>query len=345
MSEYTYTFNQERTFGIEIECIIKAEYTRTNVLQALEREGLRVRDPNRYSHTNSNDTWVMKWDGSIRNHQGSALRGLDACLEIVSPILHGMDGINQVKIAYEVLSQMCEVNRSCGLHVHHGATDLTGAHFAALYVLYARNQKVIDMLCTPSRRSENSPQYCKPLALRPEAVTMNTRAEGRTWAQQRASAEDRYRVVNFQSYVTRGTIEFRQHHATMDGSKAIAWIVFTQACLEFAKNAKGRQILDYGTLQSFTPINGLGWRVGLPRTGESFEAKQYYRLRSSFNLFVRQKADQEALRQSNAAAAQVLPSMGTTVRRLRNVAAVPERAPLIEDDDSGAGEGSVVGGY
>jgi len=333
MADYTYTFNQRRTFGVEIECVINDGVTRSYLRSALQAEGLLVSDPNTYRHTGSdNAQWVMKWDGSITGPNGTALRGNDRNLEIVSPVLSGMEGVEQVRKAMRVLRANCSVNRSCGLHVHHGVTDLQGWQMATLYVLYARNQKVIDMMLAPSRRSVNAPHYAHPLEQNPDDVALSPRADSASYARMVATREGRYRVVNFDSYTVRGTIEFRQHHATLDGTKVIAWLVFTQACIEFAINSKGRRILDYGTLSSFTPINGIGWRVGLPRTGDSFEAKQYYRLRDSWNLFTqRAQAETDAL-----TAVERIPSVGTSVRRARPVPArglMEEQIDEIEEVD------------
>ena len=339
MAEYTYTFNQRRTFGVEIECVINDGVSRSELRQLLVDQGLEVSDPNTYGHSGSENTqWVMKWDGSITGPNGTALRGNDQNLEIVSPVLSGMDGVEQIRKAMRVLRANCTVNRSCGLHVHHGVTDLLGWQMATLYVLYARNQKVIDMMLAPSRRSDLplcpvchghlGPHYARPLE---DTVPMQTRVDGAAFARRQGDHDGRYRVVNFNSYVRRGTIEFRQHHATLDGSKVVAWVVFTQACIEFAINSKGRRILDYGTLSSFTPINGIGWRVGLPRTGDSFEAKQYYRLRDAWNLFT-QRAVLEA---NSLTAVEQIPSVGTAVRRARPV---PARQIMEEEiDDIGEG--------
>ena len=276
----------------------------------------------------------MKWDGSITGPNGTPLRGEDRNLEIVSPVLSGHSGIEQVRKALRVLRANCTVNRSCGLHVHHGAVDLEGWQMAALYVLYGRNQKVIDMMLAPSRRSERDPHYAHPLADQPDSVPMQTWVDGAEFARRVSSHEGRYRVVNFESYVTRGTIEFRQHHATLDVTKVVAWVVFTQACIEFSINSKGRRILDYGTLARFTPINGIGWRVGLARMGDSFEAKVYYRLRDAWNLFTARAAAELA----EVPAQEAIPSVGTAVRRARPVEV---RRQLMEEEIDEVPEGGV----
>lgn len=98
-------FSQERTFGIEIEFVCK----RIDAVQRhLDRRGLTG--------------WHLKTDSTVKpNAQQQSQNFGNTGRELVSPILKGNDGLRQLKLACEALEAAgARVNKSCGLHVHHG---------------------------------------------------------------------------------------------------------------------------------------------------------------------------------------------------------------------------------
>jgi hypothetical protein len=229
----------------------------------------------------------MKVDGSITGPNGEPLRGSWRNLELVSPILRGEDGIHQLQLAMDVLKGMVEVNKSCGIHVHHGALDLTTEQMVTIYKLWKIDQSAIDYLVTPSRRNNS---YCLPLAmdLRSEGWRRATRSTPGYFTRIVGGVDGRA-VLNFTSYGLRGTLEFRQHHSSLDYGKILAWVVFTQAVVEYGRARVGKRIVpSLGTFnpEKTNPARHLFWKLGMRRDGEDeLVAKAYRRLRGSFDLF------------------------------------------------------------
>lgn len=195
-----------RTFGVELELIFPSGHNRGTITAALEAEGVTG--------------WRVKSDGSLSGGNG---------WEVVSPVLSGEQGIETVRKACRVLTRLgAKPNRSCGLHVHHGARDLTVAAVKALARTWHANQGIIDGLVSPSRRGANSSYYCRPLS-----STDLTRIESIRDLRS-LSRLDRYRSLNLASYGRHGTVEVRQHQGTCDAEKVVSWIRFGQALIDTA---------------------------------------------------------------------------------------------------------------
>jgi hypothetical protein len=270
MAWYKYRFNRERTFGVEIECVLKNTEDRDSLLGAIRATGVRAEDIHAYEHTrNSHGVWIIKDDGSL----------VYGGVEVVTPILKGEDGLADLRKVVAVIARYAKIDKRCGLHVHHGASDLTGAAFIRLYKVWERNQNVINYLVAPSRRNNGycnaladhfPDRYrngCRPLDVRSEIPGRIGNAEGRA-------------AVNFQSYTLRGTIEFRQHHGTLNIEKMIAWLVFTQACMEFTMNGRNASIarsMDHSQNGIGWPIKMLLWKVGMSATSEDALVRLSYK--------------------------------------------------------------------
>lgn len=165
--------------------------------------------------------WKIVPDGSVCNGA-----------ELVSPILRGIDGRRQLRLAMRALRNAgATADRSCGLHVHHDANHLTASQLARLITQWSEAQRSIDWLVAPSRR--NNTQYCSPLdsydlrradrlgQLGDVAVDRDTVSQ--------CMSGDRFRTFNVQSYGRQGTVEIRQHQGTVNAGKALAWVAFGQA--------------------------------------------------------------------------------------------------------------------
>ena len=99
----------EATFGIEIECFLPRGCVRVGAYHAGVELGSRFPAG-----------WNAQRDGSLR----TTLRGYEG-VEIVSPVLRGREGLEQVRQVAALLQELgARVNRTCGLHVHVGATSV-----------------------------------------------------------------------------------------------------------------------------------------------------------------------------------------------------------------------------
>lgn len=211
----------DRRYGIEIECISPniREFERLS-----ELGGLRIINENGYSHTQRH-LWKITTDSSI--HYRGNMRGMET-MEVVSPILRGAAGMEQLKIICDsLLAAKTVVNTSCGLHVHHDATGMSVKEYTRVIMNYAQAQLAIDKLVAPSRRSPMYTHYCKPWLY--SEIEALTRAVTKYDV---VAAAERYKVVNAHAWDAHNTLEFRQHGGTVDYNKISAWVKFGQRLIE-----------------------------------------------------------------------------------------------------------------
>ena len=216
MSKTIQKFNEERTFGVEIEF----QGNREEVARLMNAKGVRAYVEG-YNHS-TKSYWKLITDSSCG-------------YELVSPPLKGREGLEQLKKACEALKEArASVDRRCGLHVHHDINDYNAKQIANIFAIYIKLEKTIDTFVPNSRRANNN-TYCRSLfqGTTQQAILDKLKAVN--------SIEDirriwytRYVKVNFQSYVKYGTIEFRQHSGTIEFDKMYNWILLTQQIVNMA---------------------------------------------------------------------------------------------------------------
>lgn len=216
----TNKFNEERTFGVEIEFTTRG-ITREAVAKLMNQKGVRA-EVDYYNHT-TRGHWRLITDSSCG-------------YELVSPILKGREGLRQLELACEALNELgAKVNRKCGLHVHHDINDYSVEDTKNLYATYIKFEKIIDSFLPNSRRGNNN-NYCKSLT----SINYSGREESALKSLQRTKTMDdikslfstRYLKLNIQSYVKYGTVEFRQHSGTTEYEKIYNWIILTQQMVD-----------------------------------------------------------------------------------------------------------------
>lgn len=204
----------DRTFGVELEMMLSTG----TAMRTLHEAGLPMEGAGR---------WVVKTDGSVPG----------GC-EVVSPVLRGRAGLQEVTKAVLALKRAgATINKNCGFHVHHGASDLSGADLKNLVKRYAKAEKAIGELVAPSRRAN---RYCAPIAgpngdlidlfRRLDAVQNRIPTVTRI-----ANPNGRFVTLNLNALIRHNTVEFRQHQGTVNARKVVAWIIFTQCMVEIAK--------------------------------------------------------------------------------------------------------------
>lgn len=218
---------EERTFGIEIECYHKTNRDiRSQVAHELRVIGIACVDV-RYTHEVM-ETWKVTTDSSIRGGEG---------LEVVSPILKGQSGIEEIKKVMKVLTRLgCRVNRTTGLHVHIGANDLSTGELHNVFRFYRQNEQIFDSIVARSRRGDDN-TYTRSLRNYSDFPTT------------------RYTKVNYQSYLKYGTIEFRQHQGSLNGDKAEHWIKLVRQIIATAKIKDSRQFSDLEGMLSYLNLS------------------------------------------------------------------------------------------
>lgn len=210
-----YTFN--RNFGVEIEAY---NCTRERLASELRAAGISVQVEG-YNHTDHSDHWKLVTDSSLHGNN---------TFELVSPILHGEAGIDELEKVCWVL-ELCDVkvNDSCGLHIHMDAHDFTMDTWHNLAISYKRLEPVIDAFMPGSRRNN---RYCK--SLNGISETAINRAQTINDLR-RVFHSDRYHKVNLEAYARHCTVEFRQHGGSTNFTKMSAWIHFLEKMITFAQ--------------------------------------------------------------------------------------------------------------
>lgn len=172
--------------------------------------------------------WFLKADGSVRRTDNCTDRSranarcgtCNFCqfpggIEIVSPILeYNEEGLMQVYRVCEGLKALgAYANETCGYHVHFDARWLQNypREFANDFLVfmaqsYANDEDIFDEFVANSRKA-NTNQYCKSLRNLNNYIDI-----------------DRYYKLNTKAFARHGTIEFRQHHGTVDHKEALDWI-------------------------------------------------------------------------------------------------------------------------
>ena len=213
-----YAFN--RNFGIEIEAY---NCTRERLARELTAAGINVQVEG-YNHTDHTDHWKLVTDSSLSGNN---------TFELVSPILHGEQGLEELEKVCWVLD-LCnaKVNDTCGLHVHMDAAEFDLTTWKNLILTYKRLEGVIDNFMPRSRRNN---RYCKGLSAITETSIKNARSisDLRT-----AFLHNRYHKVNLEAYARHRTVEFRQHGGSTNFTKMSAWIHFLAKMITFAKQGQ-----------------------------------------------------------------------------------------------------------
>lgn len=268
-------FNLSRTFGVEIEMVVDQtngptfasdEGIKKMIAEILKDEGINA-EAQGYNHNDSASTWKVITDSSCG-------------FEVVSPILMGERGLEQVRTVAKALSNVSwlKVNKDCGLHVHHGVDDYKFENFKNLFISYVKFENVFDMLMPESRRGDVN-SYCKSL----KNISQNN---AKAAIDEIDKCKDfyalenlfytRYIKLNLQSYMRHGTIEFRQHSGTLNADKMINWIVLTQLMVETAvdSNVKRTYKTKYESWNGLKRLIGAEAKEGLVKEMNTFYRKR-----------------------------------------------------------------------
>lgn len=207
------------TIGVEIECF---NIDRNEIKAAIERRGLQAHVSG-YNHQDSKTSYKLGSDSSID--------GDNSC-EVVSPILKSLDSL---KTVCEVINEAgAQVNRSCGLHVHFGASKFTVKQYQRIIMNYAAIEPIIDSFMPNSRRNNG---FCK--SLRQVAERLRGRDCDTIQDMQLYGFDNnRYFKVNAMAYNSHKTIEFRQHNGTTNFEKIRNWVEFLSCFLQYSLSSE-----------------------------------------------------------------------------------------------------------
>lgn len=208
-----------RKFGVEIEAY---GIEQSRIAQLIRNAGVECYVEG-YNHTTRRH-WKVVTDGSLDGTN---------TFELVSPILEGLQGIEELQKVCEVLeAARVKINKSCGLHIHFDASGFGLQQVKNMLFNYASFENEIDSFMPNSRRANNN-TYCKSV------IGYEARVERASNMQQLAGVfSSRYFKVNLQSYSRHNTIEFRQHSGTVEFKKISNWIMFLHNLTEYSKTKR-----------------------------------------------------------------------------------------------------------
>lgn len=229
--------NTNRTFGVEMETISKLNHYNLSekITEAFVEAGINhVCRPQHYTHNRGHNpnVWFIQPDGSIRPN---AEFGYAA--EIVSPVLKGQEGLEALKVVCKAIAPFCNVNASCGLHVHHGVKFPEDVR--KLINAWVDYEQFFLMVVPPSRignrfcntwSSLNRTSNKMHVGHGQNASVIETAV--RTWWSRYFSS--RYVTLNIEGWLFRNAVEFRLHSASIEFTKIRNWLIATQLFVEKA---------------------------------------------------------------------------------------------------------------
>lgn len=241
-------------FGVEIEIIVqdgkRDGFTLESIAQSLNQLGEPIVQFAGYTHQTTRH-WKIVTDASIRGEEH------DLCLELVSPVLSGTDGMSELRSILDHVRRLgIATNASCGFHVHVDATP--GGCLDSVRALrrvaqcFVALENAFDLIVglswdannTGSGRRANSNQYC-----RSNRLSFGGKSNAQRWksledVRSRGDLvalmnpnQDRYRKLNLTNLTKHNrdsTCEFRQHGGVQDIWEAEAWV---RMILSFCHNA------------------------------------------------------------------------------------------------------------
>ena len=207
----------DRRFGVEIEFL--PTITADAAVMSLRAAGIEVQYTG-YTH-DVTPHWKIVTDGSCG-------------YELVSPVLEGEAGLEEVRIAAAALEAAgATVDRRCGLHVHFDARSMNIKAVKNLFKLWLKFEDVLDTFQPQSRRG-NSNTYCQSnlkdqcrdaTSHRDACLAMFEAIDAcKNMDQMRDIYPCRYRKLNIQSYFRHQTLEVRHHSGTTDPAKITNWV-------------------------------------------------------------------------------------------------------------------------
>lgn len=218
----------EITFGIEIECLLPRGSVQVGSYHAGRELGGRFPAG-----------WNAQSDCSLqtrlRNYVG---------VEIVSPVLRGHEGLEQVRQVADLLDEMsARVNRTCGFHVHIGARSAAGEDFddvadwvRRLLNTTAQHEKAF--FGASGTRARETGTYCRSLKQawgdKKDKLAKKIKAED---LRLEAAGLSRYHALNLiPLFGSKRTVEFRCFSGTVEALKMTAWIQMALAVATLAQD-------------------------------------------------------------------------------------------------------------
>jgi hypothetical protein len=266
------------TWGVEIECFLPQS--------KVQELGISVGS---YHHGHPLPApfpqgWTAERDGSLHTDR----RGY-AAVEIVSPILKGRAGIEQVKQVAGILRSLeATVNQTAGMHVHVGARSVAGESHAEVAewvgkLLYQTAMHETALYASTGTHRRENGSYSRSVKRQKQAADKVRKAPDRRKREALRDVVyglDRYHTLNLTNlFTSKATVEFRFPAGTTEATKMIGHIC---TCLALAERATETTRMDWESIASektyhthgrgLRELNRLmyltGWTLGRREVGQ-----------------------------------------------------------------------------
>lgn len=230
-------------------------------------------------------TWKLMNDSSIRHDSRRGTSTTEHRVELVSPICRYEDIETVQEIIRKLRKAGAIANSSCGIHIHIGLGEHTPQTLRNLANLVASKE---DMIYNSLGIASNRSGYCQKAdadfitALNTKKPTgMNSLADlwyAKYQSESRSAHynSSRYRLLNFHSVFTKGTVEFRAFNSTTHAGKIKAYIQFCLAMSHQAliqKSASCRKTASTNEKYTFRT-----WLLRLGLIGDEFKTARLHLL-------------------------------------------------------------------
>ncbi len=183
--------------------------------------------------------------------------------EFISPILQGDEGFDEIKTLCDTASNNgWSIDRSCGLHVHVDARDLSSDE--VLQIAYAyRKTYTLWKLFVDHRRGDNS------MCGSPQYTAVDIR--GAEHIEDFVESRDRFEFINWRAYLAHGSIEVRLYKGSLNAREICNWVALHTRFIDIVKDLTFDEVDD-----KLGSISRTNWR-GLVSIIEDTNLLDYWR--------------------------------------------------------------------
>lgn len=266
---------QSLRFGVEIECVGCSKERLTRAIN-IALPGSRI---DSYRENSVIDVMGRSWnvvrDGSLSGSENG---------EIVTPPLNYSDIEALQNVIRSVRHAGARVDASCGIHIHVDGSQFAAKSLTNLVKLVYKQERIIEHALQVSETRLN--RYCRSIdagfMTRLEArAPRDIREFSAAWYGRNEVAPSRYdstryHGLNLNSFLFRGTVEFRYFNGTLHAGKVKAYIQFCLAVVAKALNARSASSKRREFRAETAKYDFRVWLIELGLNGPEFKTARHH---------------------------------------------------------------------
>jgi hypothetical protein len=276
---------KNQRFGIEIELTGITREAAANIIASYFGTSAK-HEGGSYQVWSAKDrqgrTWKAMHDASISPRlQNGQIASREYACEIVSPILNYEDIESLQEIVRLLRKAGAIANESCGIHVHVDAAPFTAKQLRNLANLFASREQMIahalDIKASRQRYCQLSESRFMERINQQKTPTMDSFAA--TWYNGNDErhihySSTRYRMLNFHSTFSKGTVEFRCFNSTTHAGAIKSYIQF---CLAVTHQAQTQRSATYRSVITDNEKYAFRcWLLRLGLIGDEFKTARFH---------------------------------------------------------------------